>query len=179
MSERISTMPVEIIGHGAIAEALEGIDKPFLFFASGVANSRETRESEFDRERWLLMDQPKDKHIVYFSSLCTIFDPDTRYSMHKMEMEDLIRNYWDSWTIVRIGNITWGHNPNQLVPFIREKVAKGEQFPIYDEYRHILDKDEFRYWVNLIPKDRNIELTMTGRRMKIDKIVEEIVEGKI
>jgi hypothetical protein len=180
MKEKVQIFENEIIGHGAIAEALHDLPPTdLLYFASGVANSREIRESEYDRERALLLSQPIDRHIVYFSSLCTFFEPDTRYSKHKMEMEDLVRNNFFGWTIVRIGNISWGQNPNQLVPFIRERLSKGEDFPIYDQQRHLLERDEFLYWTSLIPTDRNCEMNITGRNMRIVDIVEEIKQGKI
>jgi len=37
----------EVIGNGAIAETLRDVDNDFLFFASGVADSSERRESSF------------------------------------------------------------------------------------------------------------------------------------
>jgi len=164
----------EIIGHGAIAETLKDTDRDLLFFASGVPNSSEKRESEFDRERDLLMSQDRDKHIVYFSSLCIFFDPDTRYSQHKMEMEDIVKTF-DRYTIVRIGNPDWVTNPHQLIPFLKGKLESGEPFEVYDEYRHLLTRDEFLYWIDLIP-DRNCEITLTGRRVKVIDIVNELKE---
>lgn len=45
-----------ILGNGDIASALRPVDRPDrLFFASGVSNSSETRLSEFNRERDLLL----------------------------------------------------------------------------------------------------------------------------
>jgi hypothetical protein len=162
----------EVVGHGGIAEALKETDRDFLFFASGVANSREDRESEYDRERELLLSQDRDRHIIYFSSLCTFFNPDTRYSRHKIEMESLIRENFSRYAIVRVGNIDWGTNKHQLVPFIKDKLQKNEPFEVYNEYRHLVDKDEFLYWVNLIPKDRNCEICIPGTRLKVAEIVE-------
>lgn len=164
----------EIVGRGAIAEALQEIDKPFLFFASGVANSWEDRESEYDRERDLLLSQDPTKHIVYFTSMCVFTEPERRYSQHKAEMEDIVRNNFPRHSIVRIGNTDWGNNPHQLVPFFREKLSSGEPFEIYEGYRHILSKDEFQYWVNLLPEDRNVEMVITGEKMKISDVVERV-----
>ena len=46
-----------IIGNGNIARALKDIDRDdLLFFASGVSNSQEDRESEYKREMELLLD---------------------------------------------------------------------------------------------------------------------------
>ena len=160
----------EIVGNGAIAKTLEGVEKDFLFFASGVANSKEEKESEYDREKELLLNQDKDKHIVYFSSLCIFTQPETRYSQHKIEMEDLIRENFPHYTILRLGNCEFATNPHQLIPFIKSKLENGEQFPVFDEYRHLVTKEEFLYWVNLIP-ERNCEMSI-GQRLKVADIVE-------
>lgn len=165
-----------IIGNGTIAKVLtDRSDR--LYFASGVSNSREERESEYQREKDLLLKQNHYIHIVYFSSL-GMFTADTRYFRHKREMELLIKT-WPHHTIVRIGNITWNNNnPNTFINFLRDKIKKGEPFEIKDEYRYIVDKDEFLYWINLIPK-WNCEMSIMGRRMKVADIVKEIKEGKI
>lgn len=174
MKEMTQTNQTEIIGHGAIAQALEGIDKPFLFFASGVANSHETNEAEYKREYDLLMKQDTRKHLVYFTSLVVFTDPARRYSQHKAEMEEIIKVVFPSYSIIRVGNPAWATNPNQLVPFIRQKLESGTPFDVYDEYRHYLTKDEFRYWVNLIPEDRNSEMMITGERMKVKDLIERV-----
>ena len=167
----------EVIGNGAIAETLREVQKDFLFFASGVADSSEKRESEFFREISLMLSQDRSKHIVYFSSLCIFTNPKSRYSKHKIEMEELVKEF-NHYTIVRIGNPDWVTNPHQLVPFLKDKIKSGKPFEIYDEYRHLLSKEEFLYWMNLIP-DRNCEMTLTGERLKVKEIVERLKEEKL
>lgn len=173
IEQRVETRS-QVIGHGAIAEALEGVDKPFLFFASGVANSFETDEVQYDRERDLLTSQDRDQHLVYFTSMCVFTEPARRYSQHKAEMEGIVRENFPHHSIVRVGNTDWGTNPHQLVPFFKEKLLSGEPFEVFDDYRHLLSKEEFQYWVNLLPEDRNVELVITGERMKISDIVEKV-----
>ena len=56
-----------IIGNGEIASILDD-KKDLLFFASGVSNSQEMRESEYQREIDLLLSQNHNAHIVYFGS---------------------------------------------------------------------------------------------------------------
>ena len=170
-----------IIGHGDIASVLTDRGDR-IYFASGVSNSRETRESEYQREieclRTLLegpsispLSPPRNKHLVYFSSLC-VFYSDTRYSIHKREMENLVKHWFNSWTILRVGNITWGTNPHTLINFIRDKIKKREPVIISDVYRYIVTKEEFLYWIDMIP-DWNCEMNITGRRMKVIDIVKE------
>ena len=164
-----------IIGNGDIASVLEDREDR-LYFASGVSNSQETRRSEYEREKKLLLKQDRHRHIVYFSSLA-IFYSDVLYVQHKKRMESLIKKKFKHWTIVRIGNITWGSNPHTIINFFKEKIAKKEPFEIRDKYRYIVDQSEFLHWISLIP-DWNCELNITGRRMKIAEIVREIKTGK-
>ncbi|TSC65332.1 MAG: hypothetical protein CEO21_439 [Microgenomates group bacterium Gr01-1014_80] len=163
-----------IIGHGDIASVLTD-KKGWIFFASGVSNSGETRKSEYQREVDLLMKQNKNKHLVYFSSLC-IFYSNSRYARHKIHMEELIKKNFKRYTIIRMGNITWGNNPHTLINFLRNRYKNGEQLEIQDTDRYIIDKDEFLHWINLIP-EWPCEMNITGIRSKVDKIVKQIKSG--
>lgn len=159
-----------IVGNGDIASVLpnkEGI----IFFASGVSNSQEVREEEYDKEIDLLMGQDKYQRLVYFSSLA-VFYGDTRYTRHKQIVEEMIKHHFPRYTIVRLGNITWGNNPNTIINFFKNKIKTGEPYEVRDEYRYIVEKEEFLHWMDLIP-DWNCEMNVTGRRMKVADIVEE------
>ena len=159
-----------IIGNGDIASALPHRED-LLFFASGVSNSKELRESEYEREKDLLLKQDKTKHIVYFSSL-VVFYGHTRYTKHKKLMELLVKTCFENYTIIRIGNITWGTNPHTLINYLKAH-PKAE---IKDEYRYVCDKEEFLHWINLIPQ-WNCEMNITGRKMKVAEIVKEYCHG--
>lgn len=165
-----------IEGNGNIALVLPGRDD-LLFFASGVSNSQETRESEYEREMILLMKQNRQAHIVYFSSL-SIFYSDTRYTRHKRKMEFLVKKYFSPYTIIRLGNITWGDNPHTIINFFKNKIKNNEPFEIRDEYRYLIDKPEFLHWISLIP-NWNVEMNIPGRMVKVRDIVKEIKEGKL
>lgn len=164
-----------IVGHGDIATALQEAQNPndLLYFASGVSNSAEERDSEYQREIDLLRAQPKDAHIVYFSSIATL-NSSSYYFDHKRAMENRVRLYFPTHTIVRMGNISWGDNPHTLINYLKAH----PEAEIRDEYRYICDKDEFLYWVNLIP-EYSCEITIPGRRMKVAEIVQEIRDGKL
>lgn len=158
-----------IIGNGDIANVLPD-KEDFIFFASGVSNSKENRESEYKREEQLLMQQDFSKHLVYFSSLC-VFYSNSRYAQHKLAMEKIVRTYFVRWTIIRLGNITWGNNPHTLINYLKAHPSAE----IEDVERYIADKDEFLHWINLIPK-WSCEMNITGRRMKVEEIVKEYVQ---
>jgi len=165
-----------IVGNGDIASVLE--DKEGLtYFASGVSNSSETREEEFEREKELLKKQDKSKHLVYFSSLC-IFYSDSPYAEHKKLMEFYVSIWFKKYTIIRLGNITWGKNPNTLLNFFRNRIKNNEPFEIQDTFRYLVDKEEFLYWINMIPS-WNCEMNITGQRLKVQTIVNRIKMGTL
>jgi len=159
-----------IIGDGDIASVLKD-KKDKLFFASGVSNSQETRESEYKREEGLLLSQllikGKPEHIVYFSTLA-VFYSNTRYVQHKKLMEKLVRTNFNRYTIIRLGNITWGINPHTLINYLQD----NKNAVIQDVYRYICDKEEFLHWMEMIP-DWSCEMNITGARMKVKDIAYE------
>ncbi len=163
-----------IVGHGDIASVLKDKDI-HLYFASGVSNSKETRESEYERERNLLLQQQKDHHIVYFSSLA-IFYSDTRYVKHKIEMENLIKTNFKRYAILRLGNITWGTNPHTLINFLGNKIKNKEKFEVLPVYRYVIDKDELLHWIDLIPP-WSCEMNITGKRLLVEDIIKLYIHG--
>jgi hypothetical protein len=89
-------------------------------------------------------------------------------------MEKTIKDNFKHYTIIRIGNITWGTNPHTIINFFRNQVKKGEPLDIRDEYRYVIEKDEFLHWIDLIP-EWSCEMNITGQRMKIQEIVDKYV----
>lgn len=159
-----------IIGDGDIASVL--LDKEnLLFFASGVSNSQCTDEKEYQREIDLLLEQPRASHIVYFSSL-GVLDGKSRYYRHKRDMEVNVKTNFMKNTIVRLGNISWGDNPNTLINYLKAH----PDAEIRDEYRYICGKEEFLYWIDKIPS-WNAELSIIGKRMTVKEIWKRYVEG--
>lgn len=159
-----------IVGNGDIASVLHD-KEDWTYFASGVSNSRENRPEAFQREKDLLLDQEREKHLVYFGSLA-VFYSETPYTEHKLEMEKLIKEEFDRYSIMRIGNITWGTNPNTIINYFRQRIERGEPYEVRDEFRYIIDKDEFLYWVDLLP-EWSLETAITGKRMTIQEIIDE------
>lgn len=157
-----------IIGAGDISSAI--IDREDItFFASGVSNSRETNNDEFIREMRLLMNQPINKHFVYFSSLSIYYGEKTPYIGHKKHMEAIIKALFTSYTIIRIGNISWGKNPDTLINYLKAH----PEAEIQKVYRHIVDKDEFQYWLNLIPVGQKNEMNIPGKMVWVPDLVSD------
>lgn len=161
-----------IIGHGDIASAIKD-RADLLFFASGISHSGEKRESAYRREIHLLLKQKRHSHLVYFSSLC-VFYSHSRYARHKRRMEALVKKF-KTWTIFRMGNIDWGTNPYTLINYLRNRKKKGQKLQIKNVYRYIINKEEFDYWIGMIPS-WSCEMNISGRRMKVREIVNEYVK---
>lgn len=160
-----------IIGNGHIASAIEN-RKGFLFFASGVSDSSCNDYRQFEREVILLKQIyiPLSLTIVYFSSI-NIFDKDTPYYQHKMEMEARIRAYFKNYWIIRIGNIDWDTKPTIFYNYLREKKRKGEPFEIRDEWKYMLNKDTFRAVIaGLTPTGRN-EICIFSEMKKVKDVI--------
>lgn len=146
-----------IIGHGDLAGVLTD-HQDITWFASGVSNSKCTDVNQFEREIKLLLSQPRDKHLVYFSSLCT-YNGTTEYARHKRVMEQSVKNNFGAYTIVRLGNIDWGKNPNTLINYLKANPNAAVQ----NVYRHIVSLDEFKYWLNFIKPGTKNEMNIPGK----------------
>ena len=139
----------EIVGTGDIGSVMPKRNGA-LIFASGVSNSRCENEEEFKREKQLLLSQPKDLCIFYFSSM-SIYYKDSPYTTHKKAMEQLIKSNWNHYNIIRLGNITFGKNPNTFINAIRAKKEKGEPYTLFDEWRYLIDEDDLVTLVSSLP----------------------------
>lgn len=134
-----------IVGNGLIAKSLKNIDSDnILFFASGVSNSLETRDSEFQREFDLLkknIEQHSDILLIYFSTL-SINDrskSDSLYVQHKKKIEEYIQNHSKQFSILRIGNIVGrGGNPNTLFNYLKHQIAQNSEFVLHTKARRLL-----------------------------------------
>jgi nucleoside-diphosphate-sugar epimerase len=166
-----------IIGRGDIASAIADVpslDRPDrIYFASGVSNSQETRNEEYEREAQLLVQQDPTKHLVYFSSL-SVFYANTRYALHKRTMEGLIRTHFLRHTIMRLGVIDWGNNPHTIINYMRNEHADGRPLRIENTYRYVVTIGEFHHWLGLIP-EWPCEMNVTGTRMTVSDIVRHYV----
>jgi nucleoside-diphosphate-sugar epimerase len=135
-----------IIGNGLLANSLRNIDRTDVtFFCSGVSNSLETRKEAFQREIDLLMAQPADKLLVYFSTV-SIYNPakqQTPYILHKFSAERLIRESFPQHIILRLPNmIGAGGNGSNLFPYFLKSIAEGTTVTVYDNtHRELMEAD--------------------------------------
>lgn len=162
-----------IIGRGDIASVLNDREGA-IFFVSGVSNSNEIRDSEFVREMELLDKQDRTKCLFYFSSI-SVDDAQkvssNKYLQHKLRMEMLIKSNFKNYNIIRIGNITWGTNPNTFINYIKNKKSKGESVQIRDEYKYIIDRDQLVMLTDNLPLIGQNTLCVFGRMAKVAELV--------
>lgn len=167
-----------IVGTGNIANALRNVDrKDILFFASGVSNSSETKADKFIRESDLLMRQNKKDHLVYFSSL-SVYYSTSLYTEHKRKMEEVVKMYFRTYTIVRVGNLTFDKNPHTIINYLKEKIKTGSEFYTEATWRYILDIEEFIHWIKMIRIGVSDIMNITGKRVWVPDLVEDIKQGK-
>jgi nucleoside-diphosphate-sugar epimerase len=175
-----------IIGNGLIANSLKNIDsEDHLFFASGVSNSLETRSSEFEREFTLLkssIEANNKSKIIYFSTL-SINDQskqDSHYVLHKLAMEEFIKNNADNYLILRIGNIVGkGGNPNTLFNYLRNQITNNNTFTVHSKARRLLiDMDDItKFLAESCPDISNTIINCAfPYYYNLNEIIEEIEE---
>ena len=162
-----------IVGKGDIASVLNDREGT-IFFASGVSNSNEIRESEFMREMELLNKQDRTKCLFYFSSI-SVDDVQkvggNKYLQHKLRMELLVKSNFENYNIIRIGNITWGSNPNTFINYIKNKKSKGEPVEIKDEYKYIIDKEQLLLLTDNLPLIGQNTICAFSKMAKVNELI--------
>lgn len=162
-----------VVGNGLLAKAFEHYkdDDQVIIFASGVSNSKETNEKEFEREEKLLKSTPKDRLIVYFGT-CSVYDPSTqnsKYVIHKMYIERLIHIYFPKYIIFRlpivIGNIG---NPHTFFNHFKNKIISGEDLFVQNlASRHLIDIDDVKTILTLIINKEKESSEMSHKKIDV------------
>lgn len=153
-----------VVGNGMIAKSFSRFadDASRLIFASGVSNSSNTNEEDFKRESDLLLEQMgkhPDANLIYFST-CSIYDPslqESAYVLHKLKMEDVIKNVAASYIIFRVSNpIGVTNNHNTLLNYFVEHLIQKVHFNVWQyASRNLIDLDDMNNICDLIIKDEN------------------------
>ena len=153
-----------IVGKGDIAGIINDREGA-IFFVSGVSNSRETRQEEFQREVDLLLTMDTSLCLFYFSSI-NIDRKDLRenlYLKHKLKMENLIKARFRFYNIIRVGNISWGSNPNTFINYIRNAINEGKDVEIKHEYKFVIDMEQVQLLTDFLPLNGRNQISVFGR----------------
>ncbi|SFI24429.1 NAD-dependent epimerase/dehydratase family protein [Halpernia frigidisoli] len=141
-----------IVGNGLIASLFkENYRSDVVFFASGVSNSLEKNESQFEREENLIKDtlaEESDKIFVYFST-CSIYDSSkngSSYVLHKLKMEQLVKNSAKEFLILRVSNaVGKGGNPNLLINYLIRSAKEENTINVHTKAsRNLIDAEDVK-----------------------------------
>ena len=128
-----------IIGNGFLAQNFSHYlnDREVIFFVSGVSDSNEICESEFIREKQLLIksiSKMNNELFVYFSS-CYVTHKDilnSKYYHHKNDMESIIESSAANYIIFRLPQVVGnGGNKNNLINFLFRYIDNGKKFVLF------------------------------------------------
>ncbi|WP_333854521.1 NAD-dependent epimerase/dehydratase family protein [Epilithonimonas sp.] len=141
-----------VIGNGLIANLFkDSRHKNCIYFASGVSNSLEIRKEEFEREENLILETMNNNPellFIYFSS-CSIYDStknESPYVLHKLKMEQLIKNTMKKWLILRVSNAVGnGGNPNLLMNYLVRSVKNDKVINVHTKAtRNLIDAKDIK-----------------------------------
>ena len=136
-----------IIGRGLMARSFSSYENnnEYLIFASGVSNSKEERDDEYQREIDLLCSREENMKLIYFSTI-NIDDDDRKYFQHKRKIESIIANRFDSYLIFRLPQIIGiGGNENNIFNFLYKSIKDYTLIKVQkDVYRSLIDVDDIK-----------------------------------
>jgi nucleoside-diphosphate-sugar epimerase len=138
-----------IIGSGLLATSLRKLRHDnYVFFASGVSDSKQLKEIEFEREKEMLVMNLKTSGIreFFYFSTCSIFDPSliqSRYITHKTRMEDIVLSK-PNGRVIRLPNMVGPMgNPSNLINYLTYSIRHGHPIEIQRHAtRYLLGVDE-------------------------------------
>ena len=144
-----------IVGNGMIASEFSLNSENYLdaiIFASGVSNSNETNENEFNYEKKLLLktiNENRELKLIYFSCmLVEILNND--YYKAKLDIEELIKNEASDYIIFRLPQIIGNNgNPTNLANYIKYSIINDVEIIVYgDAERALVDVEDLVNVVN-------------------------------
>ena len=178
-----------LIGNGMMAKAFEYYERhdEIIVFASGVSDSKETNESAFNREELLLKDvinKNQEKLLIYFGT-CSIYDPSvnkTRYVMHKIKMENLIKNRCSQFYIFRLPQVVGPTRNQTLVNYLFTSILNNKKIDIYKySTRNLISVDDVFMTASYLVENKiylneitNIATPNNTPVVDIVKIIEDI-----
>jgi len=181
-----------IIGNGLIANLFKNHSREnVVFFASGVSNSLEIRPEEFLREENLIKNtiaSSGNKIFVYFST-CSIYDSSktgSDYVLHKLKMEQIIKNSCEKFLILRVSNaVGKGGNPNLLMNYIVNAVKNNETINVHTKAtRNLIDAEDIKkITLDLLDKKEvnkiiNVAYVLNYSIIEILEIIERFYQKK-
>ena len=142
-----------IVGKGLIASQFNNWwkGKDVIIFASGVSNSKEVKKSEYQREKHLVKTFFSSKKLFVYFSTCSIFDKTLEKSLyvkHKLEIEELIKNNFTNYFILRLPNVIGKtKNQNTFFNYFYSAIVNKNKIHIQkNNIRYFLDVEKLSLW---------------------------------
>lgn len=134
-----------VIGNGLIANSFKQVtfSKEVLVFASGVSNSLENNSEAFKREEVLLREiitTHNSLPIIYFST-CSVYSKiKNSYILHKLKMEDIVKELSSSHFIYRLPQVVGLTTNSTLVSYFENQInlSKNLNIQIHSK-RNLID----------------------------------------
>ena len=177
-----------IIGNGLVARTLrtKKWDAKYLFFASGVSNSKDVPKEEYQREIDLVKHTIRanpELTFIYFST-ASIYDINAKnssYVAHKMNVEHLISQETRKYRIARVSNLVGaGANKSTILEFLMNHIKNGQSFTLWDNVeRNLIDAEDFLRLLSLQLNEENqkgIIHIFNSRSIAVTDIVSTIEE---
>lgn len=134
-----------IIGNGMIANSFKEVSfsRKVLIFASGVSNSLENNTDAFKREKNLLIESIATHNflpVIYFST-CSIYSKNKNpYILHKLEMENIVKELSSSYFIYRLPQVVGSTSNSTLVSFFANQINLSNHLSIQmNSKRNLID----------------------------------------
>lgn len=173
-----------IIGSGLIAKSFTNLvfNEKTLVLASGVANSQETRTSEFERERALIHKEitcHPGFRIIYCST-CSIDSGITSpYISHKLNMEETVRELATSFYIWRLPQMVGPVKNFTLVSFFVRAILNDQVLNVQaGATRNLLDVSDFARIVSVLANRHSgintVQNVASASSVSVLEIVNEI-----
>lgn len=86
-------------------------------------------------------------------------------------MEGYVREVFQNYVILRIGNLIGDTNPNTFINYIKNRQAQGLSVEIRDEYKYMIDGATLNMLCQTLPLDQKIELTVATKIAKVKDLI--------
>ncbi len=140
-----------VVGNGLVASAFAEFkeDDDFVIFASGVSNSQETDEAEYQREFDLLKAHLRPGTCLVYFSTASIADQSrshSKYIHHKIQVEEFIATHADDYVIFRLPIVVGrSQNPHTLTNYLFNAISEGQPINVYTRaIRYLIDIDDIQ-----------------------------------
>lgn len=166
---------------GALKD-ISGWDNDILF-SSGVSNSGEKDEKNFQKEIELVKSNlaklTSNGSFIYFSST-SIFNQlkkNNPYVLHKLKIEKLIKDSNLNYLIIRLPNLVgFSTNPNTLTNYFADSIRLGRAINLNQKaFRHLIDASDLPGILNDVKnnfgKNRHIINIETDKPISAQQII--------